>query len=174
MQHVVSSAIEHPAITKCLDHLAASGRVEVTYVGVDREGRVSVEEVVDALRPDTALVTVMHSNNEVLFCWWKVMVLLFPVPRMRVSASRWMSAKRSGTGERVYWSYSFGSVYIRRASRARDFAMLPGRMRGTFVVCWSPRIGWNFCRPLHHYVAFGAGGARSAARCHRILECTLF
>ena len=65
MQHVVSSAIEHPAITKCLDHLAAEGRVEVTYVGVDGEGRVSVEEVVEAFRPETALVTVMHSNNEV-------------------------------------------------------------------------------------------------------------
>lgn len=65
VQHVVSSAIEHPAITKCLDHLAAEGRVEVTYVGVDEEGRVSAEEVVEAFRPETALVTVMHSNNEV-------------------------------------------------------------------------------------------------------------
>lgn len=68
LQHVVSSVIEHPAITKCLDHLAAEDRVEVTYVGVDGEGRVSVEEVVGALRPDTALVTVMHSNNEVCGC----------------------------------------------------------------------------------------------------------
>lgn len=66
VQHVVSSAVEHPAITKCLDHLAAEGRVEVTYVGVDGEGRVSAEEVVAALRPETALVTIMHSNNEVL------------------------------------------------------------------------------------------------------------
>lgn len=67
VQHVVSSAVEHPAIIKCLDHLAAEGRVEVTYVGVDGEGRVSAEEVVEAFRPETALVTVMHSNNEV-FC----------------------------------------------------------------------------------------------------------
>lgn len=65
VQHVVSSAIEHPAITKCLDHLAAEGKVEVTYVGVDEEGRVSAEEVVGAFRPETALVTIMHSNNEV-------------------------------------------------------------------------------------------------------------
>lgn len=62
---MVSSAVEHPAITKCLDHLAAEGRLEVTYVGVDGEGRVSAEEVVEAFRPETALVTVMHSNNEV-------------------------------------------------------------------------------------------------------------
>lgn len=68
VQHVVSSAIEHPAITKCLNHLAAEGRVDVTYVGVDEEGRVSAEEVVAAFRPETALVTIMHSNNEVLPC----------------------------------------------------------------------------------------------------------
>lgn len=70
--HVVSSAIEHPAITKCLDHLMAEGKVEVTYVGVDEEGRVSSEEVVDAIRPETALVTIMHSNNEV----WRDAVLV--------------------------------------------------------------------------------------------------
>lgn len=64
--HVVSSVIEHPAVTKCLDHLAANGELDVTYVGVDQEGRVSCDDVVAALRPETALVTVMHSNNEVL------------------------------------------------------------------------------------------------------------
>ena len=63
--HVVSSAVEHPAITKCLDYLVSEGRVEVTYVGVDEEGRVSVENVLAAFRPETALVTIMHSNNEV-------------------------------------------------------------------------------------------------------------
>ncbi|CAM9277030.1 unnamed protein product [Ectocarpus fasciculatus] len=65
LPHVVSSAIEHPAITKCLNHLVAEGKVEVTYVGVDEEGRVSVDDVVGAFRPETALVTIMHSNNEV-------------------------------------------------------------------------------------------------------------
>lgn len=62
---MVSSTVEHPAISKCLDHLVSDGRVEVTYVGVDEEGRVSYEEVVEALRAETALVTIMHSNNEV-------------------------------------------------------------------------------------------------------------
>lgn len=63
---MVSSAIEHPAITKCLDHLTSEGKLDVTYVGVDAEGRVSVEAVVKAMsRPRTALVTIMHSNNEV-------------------------------------------------------------------------------------------------------------
>lgn len=43
--------------------------MEVTFVGVDEEGRVSVEDVVGAFRPETALVTIMHSNNEVRPGW---------------------------------------------------------------------------------------------------------
>lgn len=61
---MVSSAIEHPAITKCLDHLESEGKLDVSYVGVDEEGRVSSDMVAAALRPETALVTIMHSNNE--------------------------------------------------------------------------------------------------------------
>lgn len=63
--HVVSSVVEHPAVTRCLDYLAGEGQLDVTYVGVDEESRVSVEDVKAALRPTTALVTIMHSNNEV-------------------------------------------------------------------------------------------------------------
>ncbi|CAN0252059.1 unnamed protein product, partial [Discosporangium mesarthrocarpum] len=63
--HIVSSVVEHPAVTRCLDSLASQGLAEVTYVGVDSLGRVSVVDVEAAMRPDTALVTIMHSNNEV-------------------------------------------------------------------------------------------------------------
>lgn len=63
--HVVSSLIEHPAVTKCLNRLAGEGKVDVTYVGVSDQGRVSVEDVKAALLPTTVLVTIMHSNNEV-------------------------------------------------------------------------------------------------------------
>lgn len=52
-------------MTKCLDRLVGEGKVDVTYVGVSDQGRVSVEDVTAALRPTTALVTIMHSNNEV-------------------------------------------------------------------------------------------------------------
>ena len=44
--------------------MASEGKLDVTYVGVDKEGRVSGDEVAAALRPETALVTIMHSNNE--------------------------------------------------------------------------------------------------------------
>ena len=65
LPHVVTSNIEHPAITECLEALRAAGRLEVSYVPVDEEGRVAAAAVAAALTEHTVLVTVMHSNNEV-------------------------------------------------------------------------------------------------------------
>uniref|UniRef100_A0A061S7P8 Cysteine desulfurase n=1 Tax=Tetraselmis sp. GSL018 TaxID=582737 RepID=A0A061S7P8_9CHLO len=63
--HVVSTKIEHPAILECLASLARKGRVRYTLVGVDSEGVVDPGEVMAAVEPDTCLITVMHSNNEI-------------------------------------------------------------------------------------------------------------
>lgn len=63
-EHVVTSAVEHPAVLKPLEFLASLG-AKVTVVGVDRQGRVDPEEVRRALTPRTILVSVMHANNEV-------------------------------------------------------------------------------------------------------------
>jgi cysteine desulfurase len=65
LPHIVASNIEHPAIELCLEALKRSGRLDVTYVPVDGEGRVSASAVAAALTERTILVTVMHSNNEV-------------------------------------------------------------------------------------------------------------
>ncbi|WP_374678405.1 cysteine desulfurase family protein [Piscinibacter sp.] len=64
MRHLVISSIEHPAVAAPAQALRDQGW-EVTVVGVDEFGRVSAAEVEQALRPDTALVSVMHANNEV-------------------------------------------------------------------------------------------------------------
>lgn len=63
-RHLIISAVEHPAVTEPARHLEARGW-ELTVVPVDETGRVSAEKVADALRPDTALVSVMLANNEV-------------------------------------------------------------------------------------------------------------
>lgn len=63
-RHLVVSAIEHPAVMEPARHLESLGW-SVTVVPVDEYGRVSVDEVVRSLRPDTALVSIMHANNEV-------------------------------------------------------------------------------------------------------------
>jgi cysteine desulfurase len=65
LPHIVTSTIEHPAITLCVDALVAQGRATATKVGVDSWGRVDPADVAAAMRPTTALVTIMHANNEV-------------------------------------------------------------------------------------------------------------
>ena len=63
-RHFVVSAVEHPAVMQAALHLQRGGW-ELSIVPVDALGRVSPAAVAAALRPDTALVSIMHANNEV-------------------------------------------------------------------------------------------------------------
>lgn len=63
-RHLVVSSVEHRAVLEPARWLAQRGW-EVTFLPVDRYGRVDPEDVRRALRPDTVLVSVMHANNEV-------------------------------------------------------------------------------------------------------------
>ena len=62
-KHVVTTAVEHSAVRKPAQDLERHG-YEVTFVGVDKSGRLSLRAVADAIRPDTALVSMMWANNE--------------------------------------------------------------------------------------------------------------
>ncbi|MCL2562994.1 MAG: cysteine desulfurase NifS [Oscillospiraceae bacterium] len=63
-RHIITSAIEHHAVSHTLEALEKQG-FEVTYLSVDSCGRVSVEDVKAAIRPDTILITIMFANNEI-------------------------------------------------------------------------------------------------------------
>ena len=62
-KHVITSAIEHPAVLAACAQLEREG-VEVTRVGVGSDGLVSPDDIRRALRPGTVLISVMHANNE--------------------------------------------------------------------------------------------------------------
>ncbi len=64
MRHIVISAVEHPAVHEPATHLRETGW-DVTVVPVDGTGRIDPDAVVAATRSDTALVSIMHANNEV-------------------------------------------------------------------------------------------------------------
>ncbi|HEU5071840.1 MAG TPA: cysteine desulfurase family protein [Verrucomicrobiae bacterium] len=64
-RHLITSAIEHHAVLNCFEYLARQEGFEVTVLPVDREGRVSPENLRRTLRPDTILVSIMAANNEV-------------------------------------------------------------------------------------------------------------
>ncbi len=62
--HIVTSAVEHPAIVEPCRYLERHG-ADVTYVPVDGTGLVDPDDVARAIRPESVLVSVMHANNEV-------------------------------------------------------------------------------------------------------------
>ena len=62
-KHVVTSAVEHSAVLRPCQDLTKRG-CEVTFVGVDRDGNVDLAELEAAIRPETALVSMMWANNE--------------------------------------------------------------------------------------------------------------
>lgn len=63
-RHLITTRIEHPAVLQPMAYLEDQG-FEVTYLSVDREGRISLDELSEAVRPDTILVSIMHTNNEI-------------------------------------------------------------------------------------------------------------
>jgi len=79
-QHIVTTAVEHSAIRKHCEQLGKRG-VEVTIIGVDENGNLNPAEVANAIRPDTAIVSVMWANNET--------GVLFPVEEIaRIARSK--------------------------------------------------------------------------------------
>ena len=62
--HIITTQIEHPAVVNPCKFLEKLG-AKVTYVGVDRYGRVSPSEIEKAITDETILISVMHANNEV-------------------------------------------------------------------------------------------------------------
>lgn len=62
-RHVITTAVEHPAVLEVSTELARTG-YQVTFLPVDRSGSLDARDFVRALRPDTLLVAIMHANNE--------------------------------------------------------------------------------------------------------------
>lgn len=62
--HVITTAIEHASVSNPFAYLAGNG-FEVTYLGVDQYGQIRLEELRNAIRPDTILVSMMQVNNEI-------------------------------------------------------------------------------------------------------------
>ena len=63
-QHIISTNVEHSAVSHSLDYLRDLG-FEITLLPVNESGSITLEQVQEALREDTILVTVMYGNNEV-------------------------------------------------------------------------------------------------------------
>ena len=62
--HIITSAIEHPAVFEVCNYLSKNG-FEITTVPVDSLGFVAPEEIRKSIKPNTILISIMHANNEV-------------------------------------------------------------------------------------------------------------
>jgi len=64
-RHLITSAAEHHCVLHPMEYLASKEGFELTLLPVDTEGRVNVESLARALRPDTVLVSILAANNEI-------------------------------------------------------------------------------------------------------------
>ena len=63
-RHLITTAVEHPAVLNTMHQLEQLG-FEVTYLPVDKNGRINIDDLKAAIRPDTILVSIMAVNNEI-------------------------------------------------------------------------------------------------------------
>jgi cysteine desulfurase len=142
-RHFITTAVEHSAVLAIADWLRAQG-VEVTLLGVDREGRLDLAELQAALRPDTALVSIMAANNE--------SGALFPLAEAgRIAKAGGALFHVDGTqavgkvpldlaalpvdlfnlsAHKFHGPKGMGALYVRRGVRPRPFMLGGGQERG--------------------------------------------
>ncbi len=110
-RHIVTSRVEHPAVYNLCTYLAQNG-YHVTELGVDRNGMLNVDELSEAVREDTAIVSIMHANNET--------GVIFPIEEIAGIV------KQKGTFLHTDAVQAVGKIPINLADSAIDLLTLSG------------------------------------------------
>ena len=142
-QHIVTSAVEHSAIRRHCEHLAKNG-CEVTFVSVNGEGNLDLDELERAIRPETAIVSVMWANNEtgVVFPVEQIAEIargkrvLFhtdavqAVGKVEIDLSSSPINFLSLSAHKLYGPKGVGALYVNRRSRFRPSLIGGGQENG--------------------------------------------
>ncbi|HYC90448.1 MAG TPA: cysteine desulfurase family protein [Thermoanaerobaculia bacterium] len=142
-RHLVTTAIEHPATANPCAWLGRHGW-RVTHAGVDQNGVTRAGDVRSALSPDTALVTVMHSNNETgvlqpvreIAEWAHAAGAIVhtdaaqSIGKVRFTVRELGVDLLSVAGHKVYAPKGVGALYVRRGTSIVPFALGASHERG--------------------------------------------
>jgi cysteine desulfurase len=142
-RHVVTTVIEHPATERPCAWLERHG-VRITRVGVDGKGRARVEDAQTAIDTDTALVTVMHSNNETGVL--QPVTEIATIAKERGATLHTDAAQSVGkvpvdvrqlnvdllsvAGHKLYAPKGVGALYVKRGTPLAPFVLGAGHERG--------------------------------------------
>lgn len=147
-KHIITSMIEHHAVLHTCEFLEKQG-FDVTYLPVDEYGRVSVEDVEKAIRPDTILISIMTANNEIgtlqpverIGEIAKAHKVLFhtdavqAIGAIEVDVEKWHVDMLSMSGHKFHAPKGVGVLYVRNGVRLENLvhggAQERGRRAGT-------------------------------------------
>jgi len=142
-KHIITSAIEHHAVLHTCEYMEKQG-YEVTYLPVDEYGLVSVDDVKKAIRPNTALITIMAANNEIgtiqpiaeIGKLAKEAGILFhtdavqAVGAVPINVKEWNVDMLSLSGHKFHAPKGVGALYVRKGIRITNLIYGGAQERG--------------------------------------------
>ncbi len=144
-RHLITTGIEHPAVLQPMAYLENQG-FEVTYLSVDHQGKISLEELERAVRPDTILVSIMHTNNEIgsvqpiaeagALIKRKNPKTLFHVDavqgfgKVRLYPGKMQVDMLSASGHKIHGPKGIGLLYLRDGAKVNPIMYGGGQQRG--------------------------------------------